>query len=479
MSPRRRAAAVALALGVLVVVPACSAASGSPSANPTDADRRYVAVLARHVRHEADLAETATARLVAVDADAQGAAATLEADGRAQADALDALLRQWGVDSRAEADLFAGAVGIGTLPPGTVVYGCSLAGPLDDVSQVKAAAPRGPRPQRYSQLAMTAAVEGRALAATDRAELVDAARHAGDIVDAFQRDVLRAVARWLPTLTRPALRIGRRRSVPTGRLKGFSRQCRASGTVYCLGFAGTVGRWRCSEAVLRARRILRWSWSRPRRMATPTAASWASTARVSIDPERYVVWISTANHTYEVAARTDVLAVHLLGPDDHDLAELFGGLTADDTADHTTKLERCGWAPGPGGVPLLEKVPARLVGRVVDVQVGVGDHVGFVLETHHQVQRPAERRSARCATPTVTDIDPGHPVGNAPQAEPSASAPASARRSAVVKPMFDGTLALAWRGALPCVGQAAEAAAHSLASLEREVPAQVMVPDAL
>lgn len=124
----------------------------------------------------------------------------------------------------------------------------------------------------------------------------------------------------------------------------------------------------------------------------------------SIDPERYVVWISTANHTYEVAARADVLAVHLLGADDHGLAELFGGLTADDT----DKLERCGWKPGPDGVPLLDKAAARLVGRVVDVQVGVGDHVGFVLEPI-EVQTAADTGGSLRYT-DVTDIEPGHAV---------------------------------------------------------------------
>ena len=401
MRPRRRAAAVALALGVVAVVPACGAASGSPSANPTDADRRYLAVLARHVRHEADLAEAASARLVAVDADADAAASRLEAGGHAQADALDALLRQWGVDSTAEADLFAGAVGIGTLPPGTVVYGCSLAGPLDDVSQVKAAAPED-LARRYSQLAMTAAVEGRALAATDRADLVDASRHVGDDVDAYQRDVLRAVAPWLPATDRPYASAGGVASHPPAEPLLEAMPCLWHGLLpRALGHSGEVAM------------LGRFFEAADPSMVVVTAAADGDAdgclvgfhSQVSIDPERYVVWISTANHTYEVAARTDVLAVHLLGADDHGVAELFGGLTADDA----DKLERCGWEPGPAGVPLLDKAPARLVGRVVDVQVGVGDHVGFVLEPI-EVQTTEDEGSLRYSD--VTDIEPGHPVSN-------------------------------------------------------------------
>ena len=36
------------------------------------------------------------------------------------------------------------------------------------------------------------------------------------------------------------------------------------------------------------------------------------------------MWISKANHTYRVAALADTFAVHFLGRDDRDLAELFG-----------------------------------------------------------------------------------------------------------------------------------------------------------
>ena len=77
----------------------------------------------------------------------------------------------------------------------------------------------------------------------------------------------------------------------------------------------------------------------------------------SINPRRYALWLSKANHTYELALRAHTLAVHFLDDGDGPLAELFGGLTGDEV----DKFERTGWAPGPGGVPLLDDCGHRLV----------------------------------------------------------------------------------------------------------------------
>jgi len=45
----------------------------------------------------------------------------------------------------------------------------------------------------------------------------------------------------------------------------------------------------------------------------------------SIEPVRYAVWISKANHTFRVAMFATHLAVHFLDVADHDLAAWFGG----------------------------------------------------------------------------------------------------------------------------------------------------------
>jgi flavin reductase (DIM6/NTAB) family NADH-FMN oxidoreductase RutF len=98
-------------------------------------------------------------------------------------------------------------------------------------------------------------------------------------------------------------------------------------------------------------------------------------SQCSIDPPEYVVWISKANHTYEVGARADTFAVHVLGRDDRDLAVLFGTTTGDEV----DKFERCSWVPGPDGVPVLDGVESRFLGRRTALLDPGSDHVAVVL----------------------------------------------------------------------------------------------------
>ena len=95
----------------------------------------------------------------------------------------------------------------------------------------------------------------------------------------------------------------------------------------------------------------------------------------SIHPPRFAVWISRKNHTFGVAERAAVLAVHFLSTADQSLAELFGGAT-DDEVD---KFTRCRWRDGPDGVPVLEDCTRWFAGRVLEL-MPTGDHVGFLLE---------------------------------------------------------------------------------------------------
>ncbi len=97
----------------------------------------------------------------------------------------------------------------------------------------------------------------------------------------------------------------------------------------------------------------------------------------SIEPVRFLVCLSKANRTFRVAARAEMLGVHVLERDDErqfELARLFG----ERTGDEIDKFARCAWTAGPGGVPLLEGVLRRMVGRVLE-RVDLGDHVGHVL----------------------------------------------------------------------------------------------------
>jgi flavin reductase (DIM6/NTAB) family NADH-FMN oxidoreductase RutF len=99
--------------------------------------------------------------------------------------------------------------------------------------------------------------------------------------------------------------------------------------------------------------------------------------QTSIDPLRYGVWLSKANHTYRVASRTTFLGVHMLVSDGlaaarhRDLAELFGTASGDDV----DKFAGLAHERGPGGVPLLTECPHRLAIRRSVLLDDGGDHV--------------------------------------------------------------------------------------------------------
>jgi flavin reductase (DIM6/NTAB) family NADH-FMN oxidoreductase RutF len=126
------------------------------------------------------------------------------------------------------------------------------------------------------------------------------------------------------------------------------------------------------------------------------------TTQASIDPARMLVCLSEQNHTYAVARTAPLLAVHVLDPHQHDLAELFGSRSGVDA----DKFSRCAWRPGPGGLPLLEACPRRVVGRVV-AQHRLGDHVGFLLEP---VDVEVREEGGGLSYEEVKDLSPGQPA---------------------------------------------------------------------
>ena len=122
-----------------------------------------------------------------------------------------------------------------------------------------------------------------------------------------------------------------------------------------------------------------------------------------MEPPLYAVWLSKANHTYRIGALADTFAVHFLGPDDRELAELFGTLSGD----ASDKFERCTWVPGPDGVPLLDGVENRFVGRRTALVDPGSDHVCVVLS-------PVEASTGADGPlwyDEVADLDPGHAAG--------------------------------------------------------------------
>ncbi|HET8595396.1 MAG TPA: flavin reductase family protein [Intrasporangium sp.] len=124
------------------------------------------------------------------------------------------------------------------------------------------------------------------------------------------------------------------------------------------------------------------------------------TTQVGIAPPRFLVCLSARNHTYSLATGARSLAVHLLGPEQHGLARLFG----EETGDELDKFAECRWRPGPEEVPILEDCARYFVGRVV-AQVAFGDHIGFVLEP---TEMGAGDAGAVLTFSDVKDMTPGH-----------------------------------------------------------------------
>jgi flavin reductase (DIM6/NTAB) family NADH-FMN oxidoreductase RutF len=99
-------------------------------------------------------------------------------------------------------------------------------------------------------------------------------------------------------------------------------------------------------------------------------------AQSSIDPERYCIWLSKANHTYRVALRSTHLTVHFLTSGDLATAKLFG----EETGDTTDKFAGLEVSAGAGGVPVLEAHPNRMILKRTALLDEGGDHVCIATE---------------------------------------------------------------------------------------------------
>jgi flavin reductase (DIM6/NTAB) family NADH-FMN oxidoreductase RutF len=130
-------------------------------------------------------------------------------------------------------------------------------------------------------------------------------------------------------------------------------------------------------------------------------------AQSSIEPHRYCVWLSKANHTGRIVRRATTLAVHYLDSSQRDLAVLFGTLSGDDV----DKFERCRWEEGPGGVPLLADVPRRIVARRIALLDEGGDHLCVVTEP---IAAVADGPFTPLRLSAVDDLTPGHEADERP-----------------------------------------------------------------
>jgi flavin reductase (DIM6/NTAB) family NADH-FMN oxidoreductase RutF len=94
----------------------------------------------------------------------------------------------------------------------------------------------------------------------------------------------------------------------------------------------------------------------------------------SIHPPRFLACLSKKNHTYQLALRAAVLAVHRVEQDRKQLAELFGG----ETGDQIDKFALVRWH-AVDGVPVLDECACWFTGTILR-RIDLGDHMGFLLQ---------------------------------------------------------------------------------------------------
>lgn len=122
----------------------------------------------------------------------------------------------------------------------------------------------------------------------------------------------------------------------------------------------------------------------------------------SIDPCRWLVCLSSVNHTARVARGARTLAVHFLRADQLELAQLFGAATED----AIDKFTRCGWREGPGGAPII--AGCDWIAGEIRERVAFGDHDGYVLDVSDAGHEHAA--APQLGYQAVRGISPGHPA---------------------------------------------------------------------
>lgn len=119
----------------------------------------------------------------------------------------------------------------------------------------------------------------------------------------------------------------------------------------------------------------------------------------SIHPPRFLACLSKKNHTYALALRASVLAVHVIEPGNKDIAALFGG----ETGDEIDKFAQVRWQQR-HGAPVLEACERWFVGTVLE-KIDLGDHVGFLLSP---IDVEPSRESEQLTFQQARDIEAGH-----------------------------------------------------------------------
>ena len=122
-----------------------------------------------------------------------------------------------------------------------------------------------------------------------------------------------------------------------------------------------------------------------------------------IDPHRYSVWLSKANHTYLLGLRARYLSVHFLASADLALAEVFGTRCSVET----DKFAGLDIETDERGIPLLRGCQNRLVLERIAVLDDGGDHVCL---TTRVVSAQSEGEFTPLRVSDAEHLEPNHPA---------------------------------------------------------------------
>lgn len=119
----------------------------------------------------------------------------------------------------------------------------------------------------------------------------------------------------------------------------------------------------------------------------------------SIDPLRFLVFLSKENRTCRMARGAATMAVHVVPEGRMDIAELFGGQTGDEI----DKFAGIAWREI-HGAPVLAEARSWFVGDVLE-RIDAGDHEGFLLAS---MEGHAEDPIHALGFIEARKLDPGH-----------------------------------------------------------------------
>ena len=125
-------------------------------------------------------------------------------------------------------------------------------------------------------------------------------------------------------------------------------------------------------------------------------------SQCSIEPDRYAVWLSKANHTCQLALRATHFGLHFLR---HDHGTAWPRSSARCVAVRSTSSRSAPAHTGPFDVPIIDACSDWVVARRTAFLEEGSDHICFIVEP---VEASAGEPSGPLRFEDVADLTPGH-----------------------------------------------------------------------